>query len=87
MNREEILYNKIMQNIKHVEQKKPIYVQLKNAIASYISVFQELFSFKDKMALVAIVFICISLSNILSQYNNSDDESLFTAAYQISANY
>jgi hypothetical protein len=90
MNREEIVYNNIMQNIAFVVQNKPITVQLKDIAISYINALQNLFSFSDKIALATICIVCICLSHIQSTSTNTqqiNEDSIYTLIYETDINY
>lgn len=87
MNRETIIYNKIMQNIKHTEQKQPIFYTLKDFAGSYLDMLDEVFSLTDKVALTAIAILCISITNLNTTEVSNVEDNIYTYVYNDNTNY
>lgn len=81
MNREELLYNKIMQEIAITKQDKSMLVKTKEFTLSYNDTFTQLFSFSDKLALVAVAIICLSVNAIHFELNSQEQADFYTTIY------
>lgn len=87
MNREEIVYNKVMHNISQIKQEKPLKQQANDWLIFLNYLFEQMLYKQNKFALIAVIAIGLSLNqlNSASQIDSIDDDAMYTMVYQTQA--
>lgn len=87
MNREDIVYNKIMHNISQIKQEKPLKQQANDWIIFLNYLFEQMLYKQNKFALIAVIVIGLSLNQLdtSTHINTADDDTLYTMVYQTQA--
>jgi hypothetical protein len=88
MNREDIVYNKIMHSISEIKQDKPVKQQVSDWLIFLNYVFEQMLYKNNKFALIAVIAIGLSLNqiNLTTQTETvTDDDAMYTIVYQTQA--
>lgn len=83
MKREDIIYDKIMHNISHIKQEKPIKQQAYDWILFLNYIAENMLYKQNKFAVITLVIIGLSINSIdINNYiEATDDDNIYSIVY------